>query len=339
MAGPARLSEVERLRLVIETQRLINAVMLDADQVMAVVTKQAQVITGAGSGVVELVEGDEMVYRAASGEATGLLGTRLQIDASLSGLCVRHGTSLLCGDSETDPRVDREACERIGARSMVVVPLFHGAEPVGVLKVMSGLPKQFDEVDVGVLQMMAGFIGDALANTSSHGALGHRAMHDGLTGLPNRALLMDRLDQALRRARRSGGGITVFFIDLDDFKRVNDDLGRGAGDEVLRATARELSAMLRAGDTLARFGGDEFVLVCENAEEGVEEAVRRRVSAAIAVVDAEFDLPGFDASVGFARSDESVWTADELLAAADASMYRTKRERRGGDGASKDFTS
>lgn len=327
MAEPSRLSEVERLRLVIETQRLINAVLLDIDQVMAVVAEQAQVITGAGGGVVELVEGTEMVYRAASGAAADFVGTRLNRDGSISGLCVREGVPLLCEDSESDPRVDSDACHRIGVRSMVVVPLFHGPEPVGVLKVMSRLPKQFDDVDVQVLQTMAGFIGDALANASSHGALGYRAMHDHLTRLPNRALLMDRLEQAIRRVRRTGDRIAVFFIDLDGFKRVNDTLGHGAGDEVLRATATELSAMLRVGDTLARFGGDEFVLVCENVEDGVEEAMRRRIATAIAVVRAEFHVPDLDASVGFACSDEAGWTADELLATADASMYRAKRGR------------
>ncbi len=303
--------------------------MLDTGQVMEVVTEQAQMITEADGAVVELVEGREMVYRAVSGAAAGFLGTRLERDGSLSGMCVQRATPLLCDDSETDPRVDKDACRRIGVRSMVVVPLFHRAEAVGVLKVMSALPKQFEGVDVEVLQTMSGFIGDALANASSYGSLGHRAMHDSLTGLPNRALLMDRLGQALRRAQRRGDRIALFFIDLDRFKKVNDTLGHGAGDEVLRATARELSEVLRSGDTLARFGGDEFVLICENVEEGVEEAIRRRISAAVAVVNAEFDDPGLDVSVGVACSSETGWMADDLLAMADASMYRVKRERHG----------
>jgi len=126
MAAKRQLSEVEKLHVVIDTQRLINAVMLDTDEVMRVVTEQAQVITRADGGVVELVEGADMVCRAVSGAASASLGTRLQRDTSLSGLCVHQGIALRCDDAEVDPRVDREACQRVRVRSMIVVPLLHG---------------------------------------------------------------------------------------------------------------------------------------------------------------------------------------------------------------------
>jgi diguanylate cyclase (GGDEF)-like protein len=328
MAASARLSEVERLRLVVETQRLINAATLDTASLMQVVTEQAQHITGASGGVVEAVEGSEMVYRATSGAADGSLGLRLAMGRSLSGLCVRQGVPLRCDDATSDDRVDRAACQAIGVRSMIVTPLFHGSDAIGVLKVMSGDAAHFDDADVEVLGLLGVFIADALTNASNYGALGYQAMHDTLTGLPNRSLLMDRLVQALHRCRRRSSGVALVFIDLDNFKSVNDRLGHRAGDEVLVAAAREIKRTVRAGETLARFAGDEFVLVCEDAHDTfVEDAVRRRITDAVARVGARFRCRELGVSVGVAWSQAGGTTADDLLAAADADMYRVKRAR------------
>jgi diguanylate cyclase (GGDEF)-like protein len=328
MEGRQHLSEVEGLRLVIETQRLINAVIFDPDKVMSVVTERAQAITRATGGVVELVSGEEMVYRSGTGSATGSLGERLRKDASLSGLCVTYRQPLRCDDSESDPRVDREACRRIGVRSMIVVPLLHGPEPVGALKVMSGVPNHFDDVDLEILQLMADFIADALSNSTSHAPLGHDAMHDNLTGLPNRALLMDRLDQALHRAARNGSTVCVFFLDLDGFKTVNDNLGHARGDDVLRAVAREMSKSARAEETLARFGGDEFVLVCEGLDAATSRAVADRVRGAVERAVEALDCYGLGVSIGIAWSKGPSSRADELLVEADTDMYEEKRLRR-----------
>ena len=94
--------------------------------------------------------------------------------------------------------------------------------------------------------------------------LAHQAMHDALTGLPNRALFYDRLGQALNRVGRQGTAVAVLFLDLDRFKLINDSLGHGAGDKLLVAVAERLGGVLRAGDTAARFGGDEFVILFEH---------------------------------------------------------------------------
>lgn len=327
MAALRQLSEAERLRLVIETQHRTNSVTLDQDQVMRVVTSRAQAITEADGAVVELVEDDEMVYRAATGSAAGSIGMRLSRATSLSGLCVSEGAALRCDDSETDPRVDRAACVRIGLRSMITVPLLHGPEPIGVLKVISAHPGQFDDCDIEVLRLLGRFIGDALANASSHGRRNHQALHDGLTGLPNRHLFMERLDRALRRSGRTGGELAVIFVDLDGFKAINDTAGHAAGDAALRAVADRLAATLRAGETLARFGGDEFVLLCENIDDEATEAVIRRVTAA---VEGTVDGPArLGASIGVGRARAGALSSEEILSAADAAMYRSKRGRSG----------
>jgi diguanylate cyclase (GGDEF)-like protein len=330
MTVEVRRNEVALLRQVIETQRLINAAMLDADEVMRVVAESAQTITGGTGGVVELAEGDEMVYRAATGGAAGFVGTRLKLKGSLSGLCVRTGNVLRCGDSETDVRVDREACRRIGVRSMVVVPLLHAEGPVGVLKVVSSEPECFDSRDIETLELLAGFIAASLTNASAYRDESRRALHDPLTGLPNRTLLADRLEQALRHARRNKHHVAVVYLDLDGFKPVNDEHGHSAGDQLLRAVARELSRALRASDTVARVGGDEFVVICDRTDPAWGDVITGRVHAAVA--SARRSMPftaAVTASIGVAWSDGQD-SPEALLSAADASMYEAKRGTRTG---------
>lgn len=161
--------------------------------------------------------------------------------------------------------------------------------------------------------------------------LTHQAYHDDLTGLPNRSLLVDRLDQALYRCRRSGEDIAVLFFDLDDFKDVNDSLGHEAGDAVLRQFADRLSEGLRLNDTLARLGGDEFCLVVEGA--GLETATAlaarslERVEArGFDVATAEGGLLQASTSIGLAVAAAGEPDSGELLKRADLAMYRAKRE-------------
>ena len=154
--------------------------------------------------------------------------------------------------------------------------------------------------------------------------LRHAALHDELTGLPNRALLMDRIEHALSRAAPTA----VLFLDLDHFKLVNDSRGHAAGDDLLVAVAQRLAAVARRGDTVARFGGDEFVVVCEDVDHREAAALAEDVLAALR---APFELDGrvlhVAASVGVALSPAA--SAGELLRYADTAMYAAKAEGRG----------
>jgi diguanylate cyclase (GGDEF)-like protein len=154
------------------------------------------------------------------------------------------------------------------------------------------------------------------------------ALHDGLTGLPNRSLLADRLEQALLEARRSGTRIAVLYCDLDGFKSVNDGFGHTTGDQVLVAAAARLSATLRPGDTVARLGGDEFVLMCPRVEDAADAAViAERVTAAMA---APVPTPAGDQQVGISVGlvlSQPDSTPETLLTAADEAMYAVKRHR------------
>ena len=326
MSGGTRLDEVARLRHIIETQKLINSVSLDSDELMRVVTERAQRITRADGAIVELAEGDDMVYRSATGAAAPHLGMRLAMRTSLSGHCLRLGVPIRCDDTELDPRVDREACREVSVRSMIVVPLLKLEIPVGVLKVASKEPHFFDDSDTDILREMAGFIADAMTHASEHRKETHNALHDALTGLPNRYLLAEHLELVCAAAERDSLPVAVFVLDLDGFKAVNDIYGHGAGDDLLKLVAQRLSRILRRADMVARLGGDEFVLVCCGATEADAYRILDRIDSAmrlVAVTTPEFAR--ISASIGVAWRGRDCSTPNELLAAADASMYRVKR--------------
>ena len=157
--------------------------------------------------------------------------------------------------------------------------------------------------------------------------IAHQALHDPLTGLPNRALLLDRLRSALARSARSPSLTGALFIDLDRFKVVNDSLGHSEGDRLLIEAARRLDRALRPGDTVARLGGDEFVVLCEELEQE-SEALRLAERMHLELL-APFSLAGDDqyvmtASVGVALARRGELDAEALLQNADAAMYRAK---------------
>ena len=159
--------------------------------------------------------------------------------------------------------------------------------------------------------------------------LEHLATHDTLTGLPNRYLMFDRLNQLLVRAARYGLSFAILFIDLDGFKRINDSRGHDVGDLVLRGVAERLTRNLRAADTVARIGGDEFVVLLESLRAGPDAtALADKIRSAVGM---PFALPGGDAavtvSIGIGQYPDDGRDAEELLKAADVAMYRAKRRR------------
>jgi diguanylate cyclase (GGDEF)-like protein len=170
--------------------------------------------------------------------------------------------------------------------------------------------------------------GTALQTSRLVDEITHRARHDDLTGLANRAVFAERIEQALVDARESDEPVGLFFVDLDDFKGVNDERGHAAGDELLRVVAQRLAAAVRASDTVARLGGDEFAIVLSGIDDiGEIHAAALRVAE---VFERPFAVDGEEiavgASVGRATWPEDASEIEDLVRHADAAMYRAKRE-------------
>jgi len=324
----------EVLMEVIGIQTEIVKLGPDLGGVMNCVTEHVQRLTGAGGAILELAEGDEMVYRASTGIATSLLGLRLKRGTSLSGLCVQTGQVLRCDDSETDPRVDKMACRKVGLRAMVVAPLSHKETTVGVLKIASPEAGFFTREHVGILRLMSDMIAAAMFYSAKYetNELYHQATHDMLTGLANRALFYDRLRQSLSQASRQSRLLGILNLDMDGLKSINDQYGHRAGDAAIRETATRIARNSRQSDTVARLGGDEFGVILSEVQDRENAAQSaNRIAQEIRQPFRFEDNPiQLEASIGMALFAEDACEMDDLLEKADQRMYQVKKARKAG---------
>jgi diguanylate cyclase (GGDEF)-like protein len=328
-----------RLKKIIDLQSMLISRQFNLPDFMQAVVIQVQALTGAGGAAVELLDGDELIYAAASGSIAPHVGLRLHVAGSLSGASIRNNEVLVSTDTATDPRVDLAACRKVGAGSMIVVPLRRLDTATGVLKVTWLESRAFEEHDIDMLRMTAGLLGSALGQQLEierrrqlEEELSNMARHDPLTGLPNRRLFKDRLEQALaRHARSSSGELSLMYFDIDHFKNVNDTLGHAAGDTLLKGFVLRIKALVRSVDTFARLGGDEFALLIESVPNtAAAEAVAEKI---LEVTQTHFELEGHivrvSTSIGVVTvSHNSNITADGLIRNADGAMHEAKRAGR-----------
>jgi diguanylate cyclase (GGDEF)-like protein/PAS domain S-box-containing protein len=182
--------------------------------------------------------------------------------------------------------------------------------------------RRLSDEEMTLLRAVANILTTAMERLRGEDRMRHDALHDPLTGLANRTLLRDRLDHALAQSEREAGQTGVLFLDLDNFKHVNDEHGHRVGDELLAALGGRLQAAVRPADTVARMGGDEFVVVYEHADETGALALADRLEAAVSVpVTVSGIEHRLSASIGIALGQDD---ADTLLREADAAVYRAK---------------
>ena len=215
-------------------------------------------------------------------------------------------------------------------RSCVGVAIAGQGRAWGIACALSGEPGRFSAPDSDFVQAVANVLATVIERDRIQAALSHQALHDPLTGLANRSLLLDRIESALAASRRSRDtDVVVHFVDLDEFKQINDSLGHGTGDELLREVARRLQATVREEDTVGRFGGDEFVIATRRRHDADVLGFVGRVQAALRE---PYELGGSElrvtASIGVATSSDGSKDAESLLRDADAAMFRAKRDGR-----------
>jgi diguanylate cyclase (GGDEF)-like protein len=290
------------------------------------------------AGVTLISPGSNPHYVAASDDSA-LRFEKLQTELA-DGPCLvayETGNAVSAADLHCESRFPQFVPRALeaGLRAVFAFPLRHGDERLGALDLYRDTAGGLDDHAMSAAQTLADVAAAYLLNAEARGNLRASsararatALHDGLTGLPNRTLLLERLDHAVLRARRSGKMAAVLYTDLDSFKMVNDTYGHGVGDELLVAVAQRLTAKLRSGDTLARMSGDEFVILCEDLNEPAEVSViAARICAAI---EEPFVLSSGEllitASVGIAYAGRGDNLSADLLKDADIAMYQAKRK-------------
>jgi GGDEF domain-containing protein len=299
------------LLAVVEAQSEIASADLDLDAVMALVCVKAEELTGADGAAVELVEGDEMVYRAASGSASAFVGLRLERDGSLSGRCVAEGQALVCHDAAADPRVDGAASARVGAGSLLCVPLIDRSGPVGVRKVLSGHRRAFSERDEDTLNLLSGLIAAQMRHAQVYARAEEASREDSLTGLGNSRAYEERIGAEVARAIRHGRPLTVCLVELQP---------EDVTDAALVRVARALCAV-RACDQAFRIAPTTFALLLFETNERDADVVLRRLNATLAVRDAS----GLAISVITARKQARNRDVDVLADAVRDALERARR--------------
>jgi len=305
----------QKLLAIIEAQVQLVGLGNDLSAVMDAASSKAAELTGADGAVVELLEKDSIVYRSASGLAEAQLGLRLPVANSLSGRVLTSRTAAVCTDSETDDRVNRAACRKVGLRAMVIVPLIAGDQAIAVMKLVWKEAREFDDSEVEIAQLLANMTAMLMQRATQEGpnVLKQRMTLDEATGTANRSFFYEQLQAKLAAspAQTGGGQLGVAVIRIDGIEKLP---------QALADISRRIERECRAGDLVARIGHDEFGVILNMASRrSIVTSQLHRISLSVTGES----LPGFgDAALraachtGSSLYPEDAHTAIELVQAA-----------------------
>jgi len=325
----------ERKRLLERLSRIQSSIVARRalGEVLDAIVEGAKDLLGDETVGLRLLDPDDpemliMVASAGVREEMVRANARSALGGGAGGRAAAEGRLVVIENYAVHPRA-LPAFAADGIRAALAAPVSEHGEVVGSLVVATHRAgRRYSQAEREMLLAFAEHASLALTNSKTVDDALHQALHDSLTGLPNRVLLRDRLDQALERAARNGSQVAALFVDLDGFKTVNDSLGHAAGDELLVETASRLTTCVRTSDTATRFGGDEFVVLLEDADDLQVARVARRILA-------QFERPFhirdrellIGASIGIALSGDD--EDDDLLRNADLALYRAKATGKG----------
>ncbi len=262
---------------------------------------------------------------AQSGYPIDVTGRSFPPGEGITGWVYQHGTPLIVPDVREDPRY-------IGldpkVRSELAFPLISRGRLIGVLNAESEYLNAFSAADLALMSAVGSQLAASVEVAQMHDTLKREASHDPLTRLNNRRLFLSRIQQEIARAQAANGAFSVVFLDVDDLKLVNDTYGHLAGDALLREVANALTDAVRGEDVVARYGGDEFVVLLPATPRAAATVVAQRIADGIArhrfMAGRELrKIPGV--SLGLATFPDDGQTPDELLAVADVTLYEQKR--------------
>ncbi|MHB8717700.1 MAG: putative bifunctional diguanylate cyclase/phosphodiesterase [Candidatus Dormibacteria bacterium] len=302
---------------------------LPLHDVLQSITAGARDLLDVEIAAVRLIDPDnpnELYIAACEGLAPEVLARirRSRIGEGAGGTAVSEGRVIVVEDYETAP-IAQEGLADQHLRVAMAAPVHDGDLVMGSITVASDQEgRTFASLEMEALVAFAEHASLALADAKRVEHIQRLAFHDGLTGLPNRPLFLERLEQSLTRARRRRGDVAVLYLDLDRFKTINDSLGHSAGDELLTAVAARLNACLRDEDTAARLGGDEFAILAHCDREGAQEVAQRILAALTEPFTVSGREVSTSTSIGIAVDRGGRVDAGGMLRDADTAMYRAK---------------
>ncbi|HYM09733.1 MAG TPA: sensor domain-containing diguanylate cyclase, partial [Bryobacterales bacterium] len=307
------------------TQALGNS--LSVDETLRLLAEQLQKLIHYDAIAIYLIRDGKLIPRFVEGVNAPLLaGAQIPLGEGLSGWVAGTGKPSLNGNPAVEPGYLSDPLQFSKLRCALSVPLDSTKGIIGALTLYSMETESFGVDHLRILKAVGMKAGATIHNALIHEAIGKSAETDVLTGLPNARALWARLEQESARAARQHIPYTVFVVDMNGLKRINDTRGHLLGNKVLKALASAMRGCLREYDLVARMGGDEFVLLLPGM--GAEDAAVKRIELAMAVDALNKDFPGLEISISMGSAsypDDSRHT-EELMAIADRRMYWHKRE-------------
>ena len=323
-----RIYEVQSL---LEAGKAIN-LDLNLEEVVATILRCARDLLSGNDCSMQLAYGEDELRTVSVAGDSGAEGARMKVGHGIAGRVAETLEPVLINGVVEHP--GKRIPVNSEPSSSMSVPLVHRDALLGVLNINAKVDRVYTEHDLRAFRVFGEQAAIAIVNAQLYEAqrlsasqTSYQALHDALTGLPNRTLFLDRVDHALSRRRTAAQRVALLFVDLDDFKRINDSLGHTAGDDVIAAFAERLRAGTRAADTVARFGGDEFAVLVDEIADPSEvlrtaDRIYAELSHPIPVHDREVRI---GASIGIAiEAEAGKGDSGELLRNADTALHVAK---------------
>ncbi len=329
------LALVRELRFLVDTTHALASAR-DPKSVLRIIFDKAKAMIRCEAWSLFLIDASsqELIFDMVGGpKARRLKGQRIKPVLGIVGLVAQHGKPAMVKDTGKDKRflADIDRATKFTTKTVLCVPIFSKKRPVAVLEMVNKLGKPFDRQDLRLLTQLSEQASIALERATLHEQAASLGITDELTKLYNHRYFEQSLDREVRRCRRYGSIMALIFLDLDHFKTINDCYGHLLGSQCLAEVATIMAESVRDVDILARYGGDEFVVILPETTVATARMVAERLHSAVGshvfLKDAGINVH-MGTSIGLAGFPDHAQTKEDLVRKADEAMYRAKAEGR-----------